>query len=169
MYSTLLELAKDHFMWPDPTEAFIQGMKLPYIEHIANVASRVTKTWYPVVGVVSDPTIMEWHDNIVLKRNFSDTGEHVIHRGTENRVDTIVTKVNETKKNYMDLEVLGHRLSPTWFAMPYVSLLCDIGETRVFFFRGIIRYIMFTKQLNIDPDNWDVDEAKYVTPIELIS
>lgn len=169
IYETLLELSNERVVWPDPREALVQSTKLLYIQELADVAARVTKTQYPVVSVVPDPLTMEWHDNMVLKRNFSDTGEHVFHRYTKDRDTHIKAQVEATKMCYKDLKIRGNTIFPTWFTVPHIPQLLELGEIRVFFVRGEISYMVFTRPSKIDPPRLEIHPAISVTPLESIS
>lgn len=136
MFETVLELAETHFLWPDPTDMLMQANKILYIEDLAKVAKRVTNTWYPVVAIVPDPMQLEWNDNMVLKRNSSDCGDHVIHRQTKDRENKIHALAKQTNKNYKGVAIKGVKLLPTWFAVPYIPLLRQLGEIQTYFFHG---------------------------------
>jgi hypothetical protein len=139
------------------------------MSELAEVAARVTKTRYPAASIVPDPTMMEWHENMVLKRNFSDASDHVIHRYTENRDATIIAQVNETNEHYKGLKIRGTTIFPTWFIVPHISQLLDIGEIRVFFVRGEILYMVFTRPKKINNPQLTIYQAHYVTPLEDLS
>jgi hypothetical protein len=169
MYETLLDLTNGRVVWPDPREALIQATKLVYMDELAAVAARVTKTRYPAVSIVPDPTTMKWHKNMVLKRNFSDTAEHVFHRHTENLHETISHLVNETNQKYRGLNIRGADIIPAWFTVPYIPQLLDVGEIRVFFIRGTILYMVFTRPSKEKPGYLEMEEVRYVTPVESLS
>lgn len=167
MFDAVLELAETHFLWPDPTEALVQANKILYTEDLANVAKRVTNTWYPVVAIVPDPMQLEWNDNLVLKRNFSDCGDHAIHRQTKNREVKIHALAKQTISNYKNVVVRGVKIRPTWFAVPYIPLLRELGEMGALFLWGKLRFFIWTRQ--DATGEWFYLIGGQVTPLDLLS
>lgn len=167
IYETILELAESRLIWPDPTEALMQGNKILYTQDLANVATRVTKTWYPLISIVPEPTKIKWSHNFVLKRTYSDTGEHVIHRYTKDRSKKISRLASDTEVHYNGVEIKGMKIRPTWFAVPFIPMLRHLGEIRTFFIRGKPMYFVFTRQDS--RGNWIIQRGHQVTPLDCLS
>lgn len=154
-------LSKEVYIWPPPNQIETVGSKLTLINHLDMVAGRSTKTARPNTRLLlPDDRIPK---QIVLKRTHSDSGEHVIFPGDNNR-------------NWEHLRSQSNIPNCQWFGQTFISTLRTLGEWRVFFVGGRIIYVIHSVY-NERKGSWkwervhdyySLDEFRYVIIISYI-
>ena len=144
-------------MWPNPQELRVCGDKVSLISSFNIVASRVTKTFRPMSATISN--FLEIPRNTVVKRGFSDVGDHVLMPDHPLRKDP--AKLAQYLQSNMDTPRVK------WFYQTYSRHLVELGELRVFFVGCRPVYTVWTKKARNNPDNaW---EFKMVQDFYLLS
>jgi hypothetical protein len=128
-------------IWPEPDDLLVEGAKL--LTYEANRASAaVFGEPYPNVIIEPEPTeelvaeIQTGVKKCVLKRDFSDCGDHVFRLGMPSAVE-IFRKAREREGSvYNDGQSTFPQ--PTWFLQPYMPGFVHLGEIRAFFVNGAL-------------------------------
>lgn len=158
-------------MWPDPAELFLHSSKVLYLDELAKAAENGTHTEFPAVFIITSRS-QEIGPHMVVKRGYSDGGNHVITKLKADPGSAFREAWDDTQRQYRDLKVNGVNIIPPFFAVPYLDALQSHGEIRVIFVGGEIIHMTAT-----DPDvpgNDSRDEPMmsyhpiyYVIPLEM--
>lgn len=138
----LQRLREKAFLWPEPHDLLIEGAKLLTYETI-RASAAVLGEPYPNIVIEPEPSeelvveIQTGAKRCVLKRDFSDCGEHVFHPDMPNAVEIF--------QNAWTREGNVHRNGqptmfprPIWFLQPYLPGFVLLGEIRAFFVNGTL-------------------------------
>jgi hypothetical protein len=123
---------------------------------LAEIALEITKTPFPEFYILENPLEDRYvkNESVVIKRGFSECGHHVflpqsIRRKEDHKVQSREEELKvmvETTREYYDFpELKKLEVIPEWFMVPYLKTVRELGELRVFFFAGRLRYILYTQ------------------------
>lgn len=164
----LRKLCRSTNVYPSPDQQIAMGHKLWIAEELADIANKHTKTPFPVIVKIDDTSDLERiiaRPNLWLKREFSETGLHVLSVSMKNFKQKFKQQVKETKAMYSHAEVKQEGVQVRWFGMPFIEQLQTLGELRVFFAGGKITHTIWTVPFN---DKLNLTCANHITPLDYI-
>ena len=146
----------------------MRGCKLSTLDALREIAKSVTCTDYPEVVVITDPLKPEYLNNkdLVIKRSYSDAGNHVWKRDDQRDPATMRKFMKDTQSMYNHDSLRDWGVNPVWFGLPYIPQLIDKGEIRCFFIGGVLTYMISTRPIT---DELAVKEARQITPLSHLS
>ena len=104
-------------IWPNPRELRLYGDKISLIANLNDVAHDVTHTSRPITVIITKDTPIP--DDVIIKRGYSDVGDHVIMPKDHGR------------RSWRYLIENTNTPRTTWFYQPYIRHLVKLGEFRV--------------------------------------
>lgn len=145
------------------------GHKLTLIMELSRIAANYTKTPYPKILPIRDPTdfTFQQRENLYIKREFSESSCHVLKvTPSLEFTEHFANLVEETKELYDHPSIRNMGIQVRWFAMSYVDGLQRLGEIRLFLMGGKISHAVLT-EVN---DNGTITEStvQHYTPLDMI-
>ena len=159
-------LGKRTVLFSNPEQMIQRGSKLQVIEDLKIAAKTITNTYFPEVALVQFPFSSTLpRDGLVLKRNFSELGKHVLLPGDQEFHQK--TKVFEREqRRYNNPVTHKYGVAIHWFCVPFVKDVRTRGEIRVYFIGGRLAYMVATKPR--DGGGLDVQQVFMTTPLDLL-
>jgi hypothetical protein len=156
-------------VWPSYLELKSCANKLELIANLELVANSSTQTNRPMVKLLTSGRDAEGNrarlqipdpipDNVVVKRSYSETGQHILLPETPNALKQAILQ------REVDID------EAQWFTQSFVPFLKDTGEIRMFFVGMKNIYSVHTVQ---DPKkrkgHWDFEYVENVTPLDIVA
>ncbi|KAF8329671.1 hypothetical protein F5887DRAFT_1082366 [Amanita rubescens] len=156
-------------VFPSPDQMIWHGHKLALISELSLIANDYTRTPYPRILPIRDPTefTFQQRENLYVKREFSESSCHVLKVTPDMEfMQRFGDLVDETKELYDHDSIRNMGIQVRWFAMPYVDGLQRLGEIRLFFVGGKITHAVLT-EVNEDGDITE-SAVEHYTPLHMI-
>lgn len=153
-------------VFPNPFEAMALGKKLNVV-HLMQAAATSLGHTQPIVSPI-DPTwddvddILKGKKHVVLKRENSDSSEHVI--GEQSREVDTQAKFKKVMERANVWEECGLP-TPLWMAQPFIPQLVHKGELRALVIGGVLFYTIYTMP---DRDVWYAEVVRLYSPLSLL-
>ena len=84
-------------------------------------------------------------DTMVLKRGFSNGGEHCYFNGCGKSSTEFAAIISEGEEDYGDKTFDMYLLKPRWFLSRYNPSIISLGEYRIMFVGGLFRYLLISR------------------------
>ncbi len=167
--ANIRRLSSSTTVFPSPDQMIWHGHKLALIMELSIIATQYTKTPYPKILPIRNPTdfTFQQRENLYIKREFSESSCHVLKVTPDLKfTEHFANLVEETKELYDHDSIRNMGIQVRWFAMPYVDGLQRLGEIRLFFVGGKINHAVLTEV----KDDGDITESavEHYTPLHMI-
>ena len=157
-------------IYPSPDQQVNLGHKRWTLMLLSQIAQNVTKTPFPIVVQIATPMAPDLvqRQNLYVKREFSENSEHVLAVSNTNDFKARFRGlIQETDRLYNHAEIRDQGIQPSWLGLAFIEEMKSLGELRVFFIGGEMKYIIWTKQGAGDGD-LQITNVTHVAPLELI-
>ena len=134
--------------WSNPFQEIPRAAKLTVHERLRWAAHHITKTAYPLVVTMASPSIHmteTFPDTMVLKRGFSDGGDHCYFNGCGKTCAEFAAIISKGEQDYGDHTFDMYLLKPRWFLSRYNPSIISLGEYRIMFVGGRFCYILLSR------------------------
>lgn len=168
VYFNNIRLLSDQVsIWPQPQELMFGGEKLPLLDDLSSIHE--DDDCYPfhtpidnVAEFASNPA----NSGKVIKRSFSDCGNHVVHLKNKDATRKLSKLLKDEDRRYSPMACI----SPSWFVMPFIPELISKGELRTFCIGGVPIYTVLTAPLvQVGENVLDVHPAFHITPLSVLA
>ncbi len=160
------------FIWPEPHDLIVEGAKFLTYETIWASAAALGEP-YPNIVIETNPTeelvseISTTAKKCVLKRDFSDCGEHVFHPHMPKAIEKFQKACEREENVYRDghLTIFPH---PIWFLQPYMPGFVHLGEIQAFFVNRMLYNSFVTTPVDGNPSGLEVGPLVVARPSTLL-
>ncbi|KAK7434310.1 hypothetical protein VKT23_020260 [Stygiomarasmius scandens] len=161
----LLRLSENKPMWPGPLHVLPSAAKIGL--HVLLGKAAAKRRQYPHPHVYSldsmeQATSALRDPGLVVKREYSDCGEHVFVHYSKKREDELRKAWEDTKSIYQ-----GCPLVPAWFAEPFSTAFAEKGEIRAYLANGLFVGAVYTEPMPKE-DRLFVERVDRFTPLNLL-